>query len=355
MEENKKDVANIETKSLPEKKKGSFIIPVLFAVVLIILGYSGYVYYQQLNSKPEEPVAETDNKTDQVSSVEQQKPKIDNTIINGTWKSENRDDGKWLEFSINYPDATMLPDGAKWAIKKVDDNDKHYQYALYNEVSGAIFYISDLDGDAALIWYCSTGNEYDSSLKLNRTERPEPETAVVDAPAETNTASNTNGNNNSSNNKPSENTGNNKPPASNSGNSSSSSNPKGHYEERQVCVQEAYDEQVLVKKGECTNVLVKEAYDSQEMVYLEGAYYGPDREVVLVCNQCGEIWTDEHMSETHRSWHNESRDISEPYWHNVEYRTIHHDAVYETQCEPDEYKTVHHDAVYETQMVWVED
>jgi len=32
-----------------------------------------------------------------------------------------------------------------------------------------------------------------------------------------------------------------------------------------------------------------------------------------------------------------------------------HDAVYETQCEPDVYEAVHHDAVYETQKVWVED
>ncbi|MBR0417663.1 MAG: hypothetical protein IJI66_00670 [Erysipelotrichaceae bacterium] len=48
-------------------------------------------------------------------------------------------------------------------------------------------------------------------------------------------------------------------------------------------------------------------------------------------------------------------EISEPYWHNVDYRTVHHDAVYETRCEPDVYETVHHDAVYETQKVWVED
>ena len=52
---------------------------------------------------------------------------------------------------------------------------------------------------------------------------------------------------------------------------------------------------------------------------------------------------------------NKRVDTSELYWHNVEYRTVHNDTVYETQCEPDEYETVHHDAVYETRRVWVED
>lgn len=135
---------------------------------------------------------------------------------------------------------------------------------------------------------------------------------------------------------------------------------KGHYEERQVLVKDAYDERVLVRKGACTNVLVSDAYDTTEMVYLEGAFYGPDTQEGYVCNGCGAVFFDasinDHIgSSEHPGWHNELIEISDPYWHNVEYRTVHHDAVYETRCEPDEYETVHHDAIYRTEMVWVDD
>ena len=97
------------------------------------------------------------------------------------------------------------------------------------------------------------------------------------------------------------------------------------------------------------------------MVYLDGAYYGSDMQEVLVCNQCGAVFYDDGIinhvanSDTCGSWHNDYVPINEPYWHNVDYKTVHHDAVYDTQCEPDEYTTVNHDAVYETQMVWIED
>lgn len=135
---------------------------------------------------------------------------------------------------------------------------------------------------------------------------------------------------------------------------------KGHYEERQVLVRDAYDEKVLVKKGECTQILVKDAYDTEEIVYLDGAYYGADKEEFEVCNDCGARFRggiSEHLanSETCGAWHNEWIEVGEPYWHNVEYRTVHHDAVYETRCEPDEYETVHHEAIYRTEMVWVDD
>lgn len=136
---------------------------------------------------------------------------------------------------------------------------------------------------------------------------------------------------------------------------------KGHYEERQVLVKDAYDEQVLVKKGECTQVLVQDAYDTQELVYLDGAYFNGDPVEVAVCNDCGAIFYDssvvDHITNSPNcgGWHNEVIDTCEPYWHNVEYKTVHHDAVYETRCEPDVYETVHHEAVYETQKVWVED
>ena len=134
----------------------------------------------------------------------------------------------------------------------------------------------------------------------------------------------------------------------------------GHYEERQELVKEAYDEKVLVKKGECRDVLVAEAYDSEEMVYLDGAFYGPDSQEGYVCNGCGAVFFDasinDHIgSPEHPGWHNELIETSEPYWHNVEYKTVHHDAVYRTECEEDEYEIIHHDAEYRTGRVWVED
>ena len=142
--------------------------------------------------------------------------------------------------------------------------------------------------------------------------------------------------------------------------SGDSEEKKGHYEERQVLVKDAYDETVLVRKGECSLVLVKDAYDTEEIVYLDGAFYGPDTQEGYVCNGCGAVFFDasinDHIgSPEHPGWHNEMIEISEPYWHNVEYRTVHHEAVYETRCEPDEYETVHHDAVYRTETVWVDD
>ena len=142
--------------------------------------------------------------------------------------------------------------------------------------------------------------------------------------------------------------------------SGDSEEKKGHYEERQVLVKDAYDETVLVRKGECSLVLVKDAYDTEEIVYLDGAYYGADKEEYEVCNDCGARFKggiSEHLanSETCGAWHNEWIEVGEPYWHNVEYRTIHHDAVYETQCETDEYTTVHHDAIYRTETVWIDD
>ncbi|MBR0418034.1 MAG: hypothetical protein IJI66_02570 [Erysipelotrichaceae bacterium] len=141
----------------------------------------------------------------------------------------------------------------------------------------------------------------------------------------------------------------------------------GHYEiipsyDESVLVKEAYDEQILVKKGECTEVKISNAWD--EEVWEDGAWYGSDTREAKVCNGCGAVFygsISEHMSEhpDHGGWHNEQIAQGDPYWHGN--RTIiHHDAVYETRCEPDEYTTVHHEAEYKTihheeQRIWVDD
>ena len=131
----------------------------------------------------------------------------------------------------------------------------------------------------------------------------------------------------------------------------------GHYEERQELVRESWDEKVLVKKESCESVLVKDAWD--EEVWEDGAWYGSDTVEAKVCNGCGEIFygsISEHMSEhpDHGGWHNEMIPQGDPYWHGSK-TIIHHDAVYETRCEPDEYTTVHHEAKYRTVIVWIEE
>ncbi|MBR0419019.1 MAG: hypothetical protein IJI66_07605 [Erysipelotrichaceae bacterium] len=126
---------------------------------------------------------------------------------------------------------------------------------------------------------------------------------------------------------------------------------EGWYED--VLVKEAWDEKILVKKGSCTEALVSEAYDTEEMIYLDGAFYGPDTQEGYVCNGCGAVFFDaginDHIgSPEHPGWHNELISTSDPYWHNVQMKTIHHDAAYKTICEEDEYEIIHHDAEYAT-------
>jgi len=344
--------------------------PIILLVVLLLLGGGGCFAY--LNNYLEPIGLPYKTKTEETVKVEEPKPeetkkeevkvepvqeiKRDYSNINGKWESEKRSNGQYLTFEIDYPKVINFND----EIGSIEEKSigSKYQYTVYlKDGDGKLkLFIKDLDDDSATIWYPNEEGKYLDHLVLTRIEKPAEaeQENTTETPAQDNTASQQP--------KPSGTSGSNSNSSGNSSSGSSeSSNKKGHYEERQVCVQEAYDEQVLVKKGACTDVLVKEAYDTEEMVYLDGAFYGPDRQEIMVCNQCGaEFWNGgaaEHIanSETCGGYHNEFRDISEPYWHNVEYRTVHHDAVYETQCEPDVYETVHHDAVYETQKVWVED
>lgn len=325
-------------------------IPILVLALLVLIGGFGYIVYDYSNLFVNNQNAVVENTKPEIKDEKKEESikEPDHTLINGYWKTETTEDGRFLEFTIDYPEVTNF-DGTKGTVK-YDSKTKRYIVTIKHKTGDSVVYLGDINNNNCTIYYYENGEKDVKTLAANRDPDSVPEN-VIDKP-ETGTS-------NSGNNKPSASTGNNKPPASNSG--TSSNNPKGHYEERQVCVQEAYDEQVLVKKGECTSVLVKEAYDSQEMVYLEGAYYGSDMQEVWVCNQCGAVYTDhgivDHISnsDTCGSYHNDYIPINDPYWHNVEYKTVHHDAVYETQCEPDEYKTVHHDAVYDTQMVWVED
>ena len=347
--------------------------PIILLVVLLLLGGGGCFAYFNNYLEPiglpfkvkteEETLKAEDSEPEEVKKEEVkvepvQETKRDYSNINGKWESEKRSNGQYLTFEIDYPKVINFND----EIGSIEEKSigSKYQYTVYlKDGDGKLkLFIKDLDGDSATIWYPNEEGKYLDYLTLTRTEKPAEaeQENTTETPAQDNTATQQP--------KPSGTSGSNTAGSGNTSGSSSgsgSSNKNGHYEERQVCVQEAYDEQVLVKKGACTDVLVKEAYDTEEMVYLDGAFYGPDRQEIYVCNQCGytSLQGDigEHLknSDTCSGHHNEYIDISEPYWHNVEYRTVHHDAVYETQCEPDVYETVHHDAVYETQKVWVDD
>ena len=342
------------------KKKNRW--PIILLVVLLLIGGGGcFAYFnnylepiglpcklktEEETIKVEEPEPEQVQK-EEVKVEPVQEIKRDYSNINGKWESEKRSNGQYLTFEIDYPKVINFND----EIGSIEEKNigTKYQYIVYlKDGDGRLkLFIKDLDGDSATIWYPNEEGKYLDHLVLTRTEKPAEveQENTTETPAQDNTVTQQP--------KPSGTSGSN---TAGSGNSSgsSSSNKEGHYEERQVCVQEAYDEQVLVKKGECTQVLVQEAYDTEETVYLDGAFYGPDTEEKNWCYICDHLY-DEHCAEIPHPSHTVIINISEPYWHNVEYRTVHHDAVYETQCEPDVYETVHHEAVYETQKVWVED
>ena len=356
-----------------EKVKKKKKWPIILLVALLLLGGGGcFAYFNNclepiglpFRAKTEEETVKVEeqnpeeSKKEEVSVEPVQEIKRDYSNINGKWESEKRSNGQYLTFEIDYPKVINFND----EIGSIEEKSigSKYQYTVYlKDGYGKLkLFIKDLDGDSATIWYPNEEGKYLEYLVLTRTEKPAEveQENTTEMPAQDNTATQQP--------KPSGTSGSNIAGSGNtSGNSSGSgsSNKKGHYEERQVCVQEAWDEQVLVKKGECTQVLVQDAYDTEEMVYLDGAFYGPDTAYANICNDCGAVFfeggIDEHVanSDTCHGWHSEYVPISDPYWHNVEYRTVHHDAVYETQCEPDIYETVHHDAVYETQKVWVED
>ena len=349
-----------------KEKLKNYNIPVLIIALLFLTGTCGYLTSDQkllsADRKKKEEVTKETEKVEPIDTVVEIK-EIDHSNINGYWESEPTKEGAYLHFDISYPDVINF-DENKGYIERSDNSRFIYTLFLKDTKDYVKFYISDLNGDSATIWYADDNGKYINSLALNRKAKEEKEDSqeVNEAPSQNDSSKpSASSKPTTANNKPSSNTTvSNKPAASNSStnnsssSSSSSSSKKGHYEERQVCVQDAYDEQVLVKKGACTNVLIQEAYDTQEMVYLDGAFYGPDTEERAWCYICEHFYDDHCQLEGHPC-NNKTVELTEPYWHNVDYRTVHHDAVYETRCEPDEYKTVHHDAVYETQKVWVED
>ena len=346
---------------MEEKKNNRKIILLILFVLLMAGAGSWYFYFRGKAPETEETKEETTVAVPLSDKQEQSEVKPDHaSLLNGYWKSESTEDGRFLEFTVNYPEVENF-NGISGKLEALDNYKFDYRLTFTDDNGTSVFYINSLEGDSALVWYDDEDGQYNSSLKLNRDPKSIPAVVTTEQPASTEQSSSTAPAQDkpaSSNSKPSGSTS-----TSSGGSSSGSGNTSGktgHYEERQVLVSEAYDEQVLVKKGECTSVRVQEAYDEQVADY-NGAYFNGDPVEIMVCNQCGaEFWNGgaaDHIANSPgcRGYHNETRDTCDPYWHNVTYTTVHHDAVYETKCEPDEYKTIHHDAVYKTEKVWVED
>ena len=312
----------------------------------LIIAITGLLLLTACRSKNEESeqVIEKDPRAELVEQLRQtERPKADFSKINGYWESDKREDGAYLHFTIDYPKVLNF-DGNEGQIGRAENSKYLYSLYLLDGDESVMFYINELSDSTAKIWYQDKNGKYTNSLALTRTVEPEEAVIEKDSEQKPNTVSNTQ--------KPS--VSSNTATAVTPDTNQNSSSGKGHWEERTVLVKDAYDEQVLVQKGACTDVLVQAAYDTEELVYGDGAYYGPDQEMVAWCYICNHI-TDSHCDDQGHPFSNKYIDVSEPYWHNVSYQTVHHDAVYETRCEPDVYKTVHHDAEYKTEKVWIED
>jgi len=356
-----------DTKPVRLKKKKRWPI-ILLAVLLLLAGGTYYAYasdyldpyiesyglpipkhhQEEVIEKEEETETEPEQNTADPLASLPETAEPDPAFMNGIWNSDEINGGTF-ELRIEAPDV-YNSNGVKGKIEISEDPEHDYQiiFGEDSNIQGEIvkLYVDFLEEGSAVVWLPNEDGTYTLSVPISLQQA----SSLIE-----------NNDSSSSGSGSSASSGSSGAGTSSSSGSSASSGKTGHYEDQLVCVSQAYDEQVLVKKGACTDVLVQAAYDTEEMVYLDGAYYGADRQEIMVCNQCGaEFWNGgaaEHIanSDTCGGYHNEFRDITEPYWHNVEYRTVHHDAVYETRCEPDEYKTVHHDAVYETRKVWVED
>ena len=172
----------------------------------------------------------------------------------------------------------------------------------------------------------------DSSNKSNTSESKKDNTAST-----TNTSSNKNntsssskpsnsGSNNSNTSKPSNNSSNNSgtsKPSNNSGSNSSSSKPAEHTHNWVA----QYKTVNIPEKGHNEQVLVQAAYDEQVPV--------TEMKAFAICNDCGAELNssnvDSHvknhmMNDTgNGGWHTEWRETV------VGYKTVHHDAVYETR------------------------
>ena len=167
----------------------------------------------------------------------------------------------------------------------------------------------------------------DSSNKSNTSESKKDNTAST-----TNTSSNKNntsssskpsnsGSNNSNTSKPSNNSSNNSGSSKPSNNNSSSSNNSKPAEHTHNWVAQ-YKTVNVPEKGHNEQVLVQDAYDEQVPV--------TEMKVFSICNQCGADITGRYIE------HFEANDGCSGYhseWREVVtgYKTVHHDAVYETR------------------------
>ncbi len=265
----------------------------------------------------EESVLEENDTEEVVEEAEEEKTDI--TIFNGEWVFQSEE--FFIILKIDAPDVENGT-GLKATIKESDNPDYAAMIVFPKEVLGTqddqTLYFSMPDENGALLSTFNGETEQWESVLMIRTD---PSGNIITEEPQT-TAEEPSG--------------------------------KGHWEERTVLVTPAWDEEILIKKGECSLVKVQNEWDEEPYC---SAY---EETPVYVCNGCGLTTTDyptirDHITFNHQNgcdgFHNGPGEVYCTTWSPG----THHDAVYEEQCEPDEYEYVHHDAVYKTEKVWVND
>ena len=253
-------------------------------------------------------------------------------------------DGEWVSLDENIPFTlaitgdSVVVNGVKGLCQIAEDNEHQYIISFTKENSNVeedmFMYFDLIDENTGVIWLPDDNDEFLYQVKIANNSTPS-ETEIIsndEKPAQKP----------ENQNKPSENT-----PSQGSGTEKPSTQ---NCRDVEVLVKDAWDEQVLVRKGECTTVKIKDAWDEDPYC---SAY---EETVVYVCNGCGLTTSDydtirQHINFNHANgcdgFHNGPGEVYCSAWSPG----AHHDAVYEQRCEPDEYSTVHHEAVYETLRV----
>jgi|GEM_PF-5169709 len=246
-------------------------------------------------------------------------------------------DGEWVSHDEDVP-FTLTITGKKVTVNGFEavcelSEDTKFQYIIFfpkeiNDVDEDMFmYFDPIDENNGIIWLPDEAGEFTYQIIISNDKAAEGKEPVS-------------------------NTGDSDKPSGGNDSLNDSSNGQSEKSCRdvQVLVQEAWDEQVLVKKGACTTVKVRDAWDEEPYC----SAYGET--TVYVCNGCGLTTTDYPTIRDHITWnhqngcdgfHNGPGEIYCTAWSPG----AHHDAVYEERCEPDVYEIVHHDAVYEWRTV----
>ena len=91
------------TNTVAARPKSKVWLIVLLAA-LILAGGLGY-YFTQMNKPADNTVENSEPKPEEKKEETIKDPEPDHTLINGYWKTETTEDGRFLEFTIDYPEV----------------------------------------------------------------------------------------------------------------------------------------------------------------------------------------------------------------------------------------------------------